>query len=107
LTVGANLKEENMSKTKNAYVERQTENLKSWSAEIHKFQDKAARMIGKNVDKSKKNIEELNVLRAEMEEKVIEIQKAGEAGWEELKTGADKAFKILDKSFKTAKSFFN
>jgi len=96
-----------MSETKNAYVERQTGNLKSWSAEIHKFQEKASRMIGKNVEKSKKNIADLNVMRAEMEEKVIEIQKSGEAGWEELKTGADKAFKTLDKSFKTAKSFFN
>ena len=96
-----------MSETKDAYVQRQTENLKSWSAEIHQFQEKAARMIGKNVDRSKKNIEELNVLRAQLEEKVIDVQKAGEAGWEELKTGADKAFKTLDKSFKTAKSFFN
>jgi hypothetical protein len=96
-----------MGETKNAYVERQTENLKSWSAEIHKFQEKAVRMIGKNVEKSKKNIDDLNVLRAQLEEKVIDIQKSGEAGWEELKIGADKAFKILDKSFKTAKAFFN
>jgi hypothetical protein len=96
-----------MSETKNDYVQRQVENLKSWNAEIHKFEEKAARMIGKNVDKSKKNIAELNVLRAHLEEKVVDIQKAGEAGWEELKTGADKAFKTLDKSFKTAKSFFN
>jgi len=41
-----------------------------------------------------------NALRAGSDEKVAEIQKSGEAGWEELKTGADK-------SFKSAKAFFN
>jgi hypothetical protein len=42
-----------------------------------------------------------------LDEKVAEIQKSREAGWEELKVGADKSFKALDKSFKTAKAFFN
>jgi hypothetical protein len=96
-----------MSETKNAYVERQIENIKSWNAEIHKFQEQADRAIGKKVDKYKKHIEELKVMGAGLEEKVAEIQKSGEAGWEELKAGADKTFKTLDKAFKAAKAYFN
>jgi chromosome segregation ATPase len=96
-----------MSETKNAYVERQTENIKSWNAEIHKFQDQADRAIGKKVAQYKKHIEELKTMRTGLEEKVAEIQKNSEAGWEELKVGAEKAFKTLDKSFKTAKAYFN
>jgi hypothetical protein len=96
-----------MSENKESYVTRQTENIKSWNAEIHKFQDQADRTIGKKVDKYKKHIEELKTMRAGLEEKVAEIHKSAEAGWEELKTGADKSFKALDKSFKAAKAYFN
>jgi hypothetical protein len=96
-----------MSETKNAYVERQTGNIKSWTAEIHKFQDQADRAIGKKVEKYKKHIEELKVMSAGLEAKVVAIEKSGEAGWEELKTGADKTFKALDKSFKAATAYFN
>jgi hypothetical protein len=107
-TVGANLKEMTiMSETKSAYVERQIENIKSWSSEIDKFQLQADRAVGKNIDRYKKYIEELKEKRSGLEAKVSEIEKAVESGWEELKTGADKAFKELDKSFKTAKAFFN
>lgn len=96
-----------MSETRTAYVERQTENIKAWNAEIDKLQLQLDRAIGKKVERYKKHIEELKEKRDSLTAKVSEIEKAMEAGWEELKSGSDKAFKELDKSFKTAKSFFN
>jgi phage-related protein len=96
-----------MSETKKSYVARQIENIKSWSSEIDKFQVQTDRAIGKKVDRYKKHIEELKEKRSGLEAKISEIEKAVESGWEELKTGSDKAFKELDKSFKAAKAFFN
>jgi hypothetical protein len=35
------------------------------------------------------------------------MEKSLEAGWEDLKIGAEKSFKELDKAFKAAKTHFN
>jgi hypothetical protein len=96
-----------MSENKEAYVLRQKGNIKSWSAEIENFETQADRAIGKKVVQYRKHIKELKDMRAGLEEKIDKIQVSGEAGWEELKTVADKTFKSLDKSFKTAKAYFN
>ena len=96
-----------MSETRNAYVERQKENISQWNLEIDKYQVKAEKVSANMVDKYQKQIEELKVKRTGLEEKISEIEKSVEAGWEDLKIGAEKAFKALDKSFKNAKSRFN
>jgi hypothetical protein len=96
-----------MSESKNDYVQRQTGNSKAWNSEIILLQAHADRATGKKVDRYRLYIKELTTLRDGLDEKVSEIQKSGEAGWEELKAGADKSFKALDKSFKSAKAFFN
>jgi hypothetical protein len=100
-------KETYMSETKNAYVERQRGNLKSWNAEIDKFQARADRATDKLLDKLNKHIVELKEKRTDLDSKVSDIQKAGEEGWEVLKEDADKTFKSLDKLFKTVTSLFN
>jgi hypothetical protein len=96
-----------MSENKEAYVVRQRGNIKAWSVEIEQFENQADKAIGKKVDKYRKHIADLKIMRAGLEEKIEKIQVSGEAGWEELKTVADKTFKSLDKSFKTAKAYFN
>ena len=100
-------KEMTMSETKNAYVERQRGNLKSWNEEIDKFQARANRATDKLLDKLNKHIAELKEKRTDLDGKVSDIQKAGEEGWEVLKEDADKTFKSLDKLFKTVTSLFN
>jgi predicted nucleic acid-binding Zn-ribbon protein len=96
-----------MSETKNAYIERQRENLKSWNVEIDKYQERASRTSDKMLDKLNKHIVELKEKRAGLEEKVSEMEKSLESGWEDLKIGAEKSFKELDKAFKAAKTHFN
>jgi hypothetical protein len=96
-----------MSENKAAYVVRQKGNIASWNAEIDKFQAKADRTVGKKVEQYHKHIKELKEKHAGLEAQVSTIEKSLELGWEGLKTGADKAFKELDKSFKAAKTYFN
>jgi hypothetical protein len=96
-----------MSETKEAYVTRQKGNIETWKVEIEKFQEKANRAIGKKVDKYKKHIEELTALRGGLADIVATIEKSAETDWEGLKAGSEKVFKSLDKSYKSAKAFFN
>jgi chromosome segregation ATPase len=96
-----------MSETKNAYVERQRGNLKSWNAEIDKFQARADRATDKLLDKLNHHIAELKEKRTDLDGKVSKIQQAGEEGWEVLKEDTDKTFKSLDKLFKTVSSLFH
>jgi hypothetical protein len=96
-----------MSETKTAYIERQKGNLKSWTGEIEKFQIKADKGSEKKLEKYKRHIVELKEKYSGLEAKVSEVEESAEEGWELIKAGADKAFKDLDKSFKTAAAYFN
>jgi SMC interacting uncharacterized protein involved in chromosome segregation len=105
--INENPKELFMSESKNEYVVRQTGNIKSWADELVKYQARADRASENKVDKLNRHIAELKEKRTGLENKVSEIQKAGETGWEELKTSADKSFKELDKLFKSTQPLFN
>ena len=96
-----------MSEHKKSYVERQRENLKSWNSEIDKYQARAEKAGDKMVEKYKKYIVDLKEKHSGLETKVSELEKSAEGAWDEMKVGAEKAFKELDKSFKAAKAYFN
>jgi len=96
-----------MSETKMDYIKRQKGNLDSWTDEIAKYQVKADKASEKMVEKYKKEIVDLKQKHAGLEMKIADVEKSTEEAWAEIRIGADKAFKELDKSFKTAKAYFN
>jgi predicted nucleic acid-binding Zn-ribbon protein len=100
-------KEKIMSETKSDYLERQKKNIQVWNGEIDRFKVQAEKLNEKKSEKLKKHITELKEKHTQLETALAEIQKSGEAGWEELKVGTEKMFKTLDKSFKAAKDYFH
>jgi hypothetical protein len=99
--------EKNVSETKSEYVDRQRKNIKIWTSEIDRYQVQAEKLAPKNSEKFKKHIVELKVKHSQLEAAMEDIHKSGEAGWEDLKSGSEKLFKALDKSFKSAKEYFH
>lgn len=51
-------------------------------------------------------IEELREKRREMKEKIVDLEVAGENAWEELREGAEQAWKALTEALKKASSHF-
>ncbi len=96
-----------MSENRHEYLERQKKNVKVWSEEIEKFLAKADKLDSKMSEKFRKHIEVLKEKNAQFEVSLGDIQRSGQEGWEDLKSGSEKIFKALDKSFKSAKDYFH
>ena len=77
-----------------------------WSIERNKFEAKAQHLGAEAREKFEDQRQELRRLRREMKEKILELEVAGENAWEDVREGAEKAWKALNKSFKKAASRF-
>ncbi len=96
-----------MSETRHEYLERQKKNVRVWAEEIEKYLGKAEKLSDKGAERFKKHIAELKTKHSHLEAALLEVERSGEEGWEELKSGSEKLFKALDKSFKAAKDYFH
>jgi biotin synthase-related radical SAM superfamily protein len=77
-----------------------------WSRERDKFE---ADLQHESVDIRKEyeaKREEYRQYRKDLQEKIVDLEVAGENAWEELKVGAEKSWKELSKAFDKASSHF-
>ncbi len=88
-----------------------------WRIERDKFEAKAEQITAEVRKKIEPELEDLDRLRKQMKEKIIELEVAGENAWDEvkdsaedawddLKEGTEDACKALSKAIKKAASHF-
>ena len=99
-----------MAEQKDEFIEqmkKQYEELNyRWSRERDKFE---ANMQHESADAKKKYEQardEFRQFRKEMNEKIGELEVAGDSAWEDLKGGAENAWNIMSKAFTKASSHF-
>jgi hypothetical protein len=95
-----------MGAKRDAYVEEIKGKIDNWNLEIDKFQAKTDIAKAKAQAQYLKHIEELKGKRKEVEAKLDEIQRSSETAWEDVKAGADKAWKSMSETIKIARSRF-
>lgn len=95
-----------MGEKRDAYVEKLKAQIDKWNADIDGLQAKANQAGADAKVKMQKHIDDLKAKRQELEEKIKPIQKAGGEAWEDLKSGANQAFKALGEAVQAAKSRF-
>ena len=88
------------------YVKKLKEQLDRWNTDISKLEARAKQPLVGMKDAYEKQLQDLRKRRDAMQQKMTEIQKAGDQAWDHLREGADKAWKAMEESFRNARSIF-
>jgi uncharacterized coiled-coil DUF342 family protein len=91
---------------KEAYQQQLEAKLEEWQAEIDKLRAKAKGAAADSQVEYNQQIDALQSKQDEATQKLAELQEAGEGAWEQLKTGAEKAWNDLGEAVNAAKSKF-
>ncbi|WP_035271615.1 sll1863 family stress response protein [Desulfonatronum thiodismutans] len=95
-----------MSEKRDAYVQRLKAKVDEWNADIDKLTAKADQAEADAKIKCQQKLEELRSKRQELEEKIVDLQSAGESTWEELRQGVESSWGVWKASFARAKTAF-
>lgn len=95
-----------MSEKRDAYVQKLKAKIDEWTADIDKLSAKAEQAKADAKIKYQQELEELRAKRQELEDRIANIQSAGESAWEELKQGVESSWEVWKASFSRAKTAF-
>jgi chromosome segregation ATPase len=96
-----------MSDQRDAYVQKMKAKLDEWSSEIDRIEARIDQADAESKIEYNKRLEDLRAKRKEVENRLEEVQRAGESGWTDLKQGLENSWEILKKSLDRAKSEFS
>jgi chromosome segregation ATPase len=96
-----------MNDKKDAYIKKLKAKLDEWNAEIDKIQAKANQAEAETKIVYEKQLADLQSKRNDVDQKISELQQAGESAWEDLKQGLENSWDILKASFTKAKTEFD
>jgi len=95
-----------MSEKRDAYVRKLKAKIDEWNADIDILTAKAEQSEAKARIKYQQELDELRLKRQDLEEKIANLQNAGESAWEELRHGVESSWKVWKASFARAKTAF-
>lgn len=95
-----------MTEKRDAYVQKLKAKMDEWNAEIDKIEAKADQAEAESKIEYEKQLEDMRAKRRNLEDKMAELQQAGDGAWEDLKTGIENARNSLDSALKSAASRF-
>lgn len=96
-----------MTEKRDAYVQKLKARLDEWNAEIDRLAAKADQAEAESRIEYENRMEDLRAKRKDVEDKMTELQQAGESAWKDLKQGLENSWEILKRSFARAKSEFD
>jgi chromosome segregation ATPase len=96
-----------MTEKRDAYVKKLKAKMDELNAEIDKIAAKADQADADAKIAYHERMENLRAKRRDVEDKLEELQQAGEGAWEDLKHGLENSWEILKASFSRAKSEFD
>jgi hypothetical protein len=91
---------------RDAYVRKLKEQIDRWNAELSKLEAKAKQPLAGMKETYERQLKELRGRRNVVQQQLVEIQKAGDHAWDDLREGTDKAWKAMEESIKKAWSVF-
>ena len=77
-----------------------------WSIERDKFEAKAQHLGAEARKQYEETREEFRRVRKDMKGKIIDLEVASENAWDDVKDGAETAWKAMSKAFEKASSHF-
>lgn len=86
------------------YQQKVEEKTKEWGAKLEEFKAKAEGVQAETKMQLYEEIKTLNAKQEAAQEKLHQLQKAGEDAWEDLRTGVDNALDDLSHALNAAKS---
>ncbi len=95
-----------MSEKREAYIQKLKAKLDEWNAEIDKLAAEVDQAEADSKIEYDKRLEDLRARRKDLEEKLAELQQAGDSAWNDLKKGVENSWIILKESMAKAKSEF-
>ena len=95
-----------MGEKREAYIQKLKAKMDEWNAEIDILSAKAEQAKAETKIEYLKEMEDLRAKRRDLQEKIVEMEKAGENAWEDLKQGVENSWQIFKKSLTKAKSEF-
>ena len=96
-------KDEFLAKLKEQYDELNYR----WNIERSRYEAKAQHATADVKKKYEEELEELQTMRKQMKEKIVELDVASDNAWEDVKEGAEDAWKSLSEAFKKAADRFS
>lgn len=95
-----------MGNRRDEYVNKLKAQLDDWNALIDRWEEQARNRSEDARRESEKRLNELRRKRDELRARLPEIQSAGEQAFEDLRDGANRAWKELSSAFDRARSHF-
>ena len=96
-----------MGAKRDAYIEEVKLKIDKWNVEINKYQAKASKAKASAKAQLTQELNEIKSKRKVLEEQIADMQRVGEAAWEDVKVGVDLAWESLGEAIQKAKSRFN
>lgn len=89
-------------RSRDEWVETAKTKLDEWNAELDRLEEKARGAKREREAQYQRAIADLERKRADVREKLAEIQEAGDSAWDELKEGARESLRVLSEAFRAA-----
>lgn len=91
---------------KDEFVERLKTQLDDWNAQITKMEAEARKAAADSKVQYEENLEKMRAQRDQAQQKLAELQKAGDSAWDDMRKGAEDMWATMEESFKKAMSRF-
>lgn len=91
---------------KEAYEKKLRAQLDEWRAEIDKFQARVDKARADAEIDYQQELEELRDRQRDMEDRLEEMRGAGEGAWDDIRQGADRAWRNMESAFESALARF-
>lgn len=95
-----------MKESREVYVERLKAKLDEWNAAIDRMAARAREIKAESRAEYEQLLGELKAKRGDAQERLSRLGASAEGVWQELRDGADKAWKELHESFEKFRSRF-
>ena len=89
------------------YINSVEKKLREWDKEIEKLETRGEQAEAEVKAGYQEQLRELREQRADAEQKLKELQQAGDEAWDELKNGLEKSFDSLSSAVKAALKKFS
>lgn len=91
---------------KHDFLRQFEEQIQNWSSEIKKMEAHVEKAQADAKLQYQDNLKQMREERNKAQEKLQEIQQAGDGAWDDMQKGAEDTWKVLENSFNRALSRF-
>jgi uncharacterized coiled-coil DUF342 family protein len=91
---------------KKSYLQKMADQLKQWDAKIDELKAKADKTKAESREEFLKQIDILRAKKKSVQDKLKQLQEAGDGAWDEMKTGLERSWTEFKGAFSNASAKF-